>query len=401
MSLVVFSTHPIQYQAPVYRLLQAEFGVPVTAIYGSDFSVSGYHDREFGTDLAWDTDLLAGYRSIFLSHSAQGGARSPEEVSSSGAGTVLKNLTPKAILLTGYRPRFDLGAFLASWRIGCPLLFRAETTDHAFPRALVKGWGRDWFLRWFYRRFSRLLYIGRRSLDHYRRLGIGEQQLIFSPYCVDASTYQADENSRTSLRAQTRSELGLSDEQWVVLFSGKLVSRKGPDLLLEAVKGLMPALRQRVAVVFLGDGDLRSNLRSAAANPPACTVRFAGFQNQHSLSRYYHAADMLAMPSRTGETWGLVVNEALHHGVPCAVSSSVGCAPDLIEAGVTGEIFDAGSTLELAEAIEKIIGWRDVPAVREKCRRKVSSYSLLRAAEGIASAYGQVTGAHSLTGSTE
>jgi hypothetical protein len=49
--LAVIETHPIQYHAPVYRLLQSKYGVPVTAIYGSDFSVSRYHDAEFGADL--------------------------------------------------------------------------------------------------------------------------------------------------------------------------------------------------------------------------------------------------------------------------------------------------------------------------------------------------------------
>jgi hypothetical protein len=50
--LAVIETHPVQYHAPVYRALQQSFGVPVTAIYGSDFSVAGYRDKEFGTSFA-------------------------------------------------------------------------------------------------------------------------------------------------------------------------------------------------------------------------------------------------------------------------------------------------------------------------------------------------------------
>ena len=73
MSLVVIETHPVQYHAPVYRELQKSCGIPVTAIYGSDFSVAGYRDREFGATFAWDTDLLAGYTSVFLERVAAGG----------------------------------------------------------------------------------------------------------------------------------------------------------------------------------------------------------------------------------------------------------------------------------------------------------------------------------------
>ena len=82
--LAVIETHPIQYHAPVYRALQRDFGIAVTAIYGSDFSVEGYHDREFGATFAWDTDLLTGYSSTFLARAADGGAGSDDHVTTRG-----------------------------------------------------------------------------------------------------------------------------------------------------------------------------------------------------------------------------------------------------------------------------------------------------------------------------
>jgi len=73
--LAVIETHPIQYHAPVYRALQGDFGVPVTAIYGSDFSIAGYHDVEFKSSFRWDADLLSGYASEFLSRADKGLAK--------------------------------------------------------------------------------------------------------------------------------------------------------------------------------------------------------------------------------------------------------------------------------------------------------------------------------------
>ena len=64
--LTVVATHPTQYHAPVYRWLQTRLGIPVTVLYGSDFSVAGYRDPEFATTLAWETDLLSGYSARFL-----------------------------------------------------------------------------------------------------------------------------------------------------------------------------------------------------------------------------------------------------------------------------------------------------------------------------------------------
>jgi glycosyltransferase involved in cell wall biosynthesis len=196
---------------------------------------------------------------------------------------------------------------------------------------------------------------------------------LFSPYCVDVSAFRPAESERGQLRQATRSELGLADEHLALLFSGKLVARKGPDLLLRVVKRLSADLRRRVVVLFLGDGELREPLRELAGIEPCTEARFLGFQNQHALSRYYHAADLMVLPSRESETWGLVVNEALHHGIPCVVSDRVGSAPDLIESGITGEVFTAGSEQSLTGALERAVRWRGSPEMRERCRRGTGS----------------------------
>jgi glycosyltransferase involved in cell wall biosynthesis len=390
--LVVIETHPIQYHAPVYRALQQQFGIPVTAIYGSDFSVSGYRDREFGESFAWDTDLLAGYQSEFLSRRAQCGARTAEEVKARGLGRVLSRLQPAAILLVGYSPRFYRQAMLRALETGKALLFRAETTDHAASRSRLKSWLRDRLLTALYRRCDKLLYVGLRSRQHYERLGSSADQLVFSPYCVDTTPFRADEAARTELREATRKLLGVEHGQMIVLFSGKLSRRKGVDVLVQAAKCLPAELRGQLVLAFLGSGELRDELETSAGVAPEIATRFIGFQNQSRLSAYYHAADVLVLPSIHSETWGLVVNEALHHGVPAVVSEAVGCAPDLVEPGVTGEICGTGSSESLAAALDRCLAWAGPERVRGRCRARVAEYAVEKAAEGIARAFEAATG---------
>ena len=148
-----------------------------------------------------------------------------------------------------------------------------------------------------------------------------------------------------------------------------------------------PEIRRRITVAFLGSGELQAELEQLAQGPPIIATRFLGFQNQTQLSPYYHAADLLVLPSLHSETWGLVVNEALHHGVPCVVSEAVGCAPDLAEPGVTGEIAATGSAESLAAAIARALPLAGRPEIRERCRAKVSGYTVEKAAQGIAQAY--------------
>jgi glycosyltransferase involved in cell wall biosynthesis len=386
-SLLVIETHPVQYRAPLYRTLQQRHGVPVTVIYGSDFSVAGYRDAEFQAAFAWECDLLSGYESVFLSRVSDGGARSFEEVSARGLGRVLRETGDGPVLLPGYSPRFHLIALAHAWRSRRPLLFRAETADHTRKRSVFEAAIRDRMLRRFYAGCSAILYIGRRSLEHFRRLGVSDRKLVFSPYCVDTACFRSDEASRRTLRLAARQELNVADDQLVLLFAGKLTHRKGADLLLAAVAVLPPQIRDRVAVVFLGSGALRSELEARAAGAPAICVRVCGFKNQRELSPYYHAADLLVLPSRHSETWGLVVNEALTHGVPSVVSAAVGCAPDLIEPGVTGEVAATGSADSLAAAIARARALVNRPDIRARCRDRVRGYSLDTAAEGIARAY--------------
>ncbi len=388
--LAIIETHPIQYRAPVYRALQRDFGVPVTVIYGSDFSLVGYRDREFGAIFAWDTDLLSGYASVFLTRVGQGGPRSAEHTSTRGLGPILRKLAPAAVLLVGYSPRFHQLAWWQAWRTGRPLLLRAETTDHAVRRSGSKVWLRDRALRLLYQRCDRLLYVGRRSSEHFRRLGCPDDKLVFSPYCVDTTSFEPGEDARRTLRSSTRERLGIVPDDKVLLLSGKLVRRKRPDLLLQAIKRLPQELRQRIHVLALGSGEQQAAFESLARESPPVTVTCLGFQNQTRLSAYYHAADLLVLPSDAGETWGLVVNEALHHGLPCVVSDAVGCAPDLIESGATGEVFESGSAHSLASALERVWTVSDRVSVRDTCRRAVSGYTVAKAAEGIARAYAQV-----------
>src|SRR5262249_25612670 len=109
--LVIVETHPVQYRAPVYRSVEKRHGIPVEVIYGSDFSVAGYYDKEFRTSFAWDVDLVGDSACTFLSRVAQGGAASVETVSADGLGPELRRAGAGAVLLTGYQPKFHLSAF--------------------------------------------------------------------------------------------------------------------------------------------------------------------------------------------------------------------------------------------------------------------------------------------------
>jgi glycosyltransferase involved in cell wall biosynthesis len=388
--LVVIETHPVQYHAPVYRLVEEAHGIPVTVIYGSDFSVAGYRDKEFAASFSWDVDLTAGNDVRFLSRTENGGAKSFEDVSGHGLFRMMEAARGSAILLTGYSGSFHIAAFYAARRSGRPILFRAETSDAAVARNPIKAATRDWMLRRLYALCARVLPIGSPSSAHYRRLGVPENKMIPAPYCVNTAPFRCAESDREELRREARAESGLAANDIAILFSGKLSERKGVHVLTAAVKLLPSDLRDRVVLIFLGGGPEQSAVAASCTGDPAVRAVFPGFRNQRQLSPWYHAAEMLVLPSLRSETWGLVVNEALHHGVPCVVSDAVGCAADLVEEGRTGAIASAGSAESLAAAIARTARMAGEDRLRSNCRQKVSGFSLARAADGIARAWREV-----------
>ncbi|WP_339461829.1 glycosyltransferase, partial [Nodularia spumigena] len=228
------------------------------------------------------------------------------------------------------------------------------------------------------------------SEKHFQRLGIAKAKLIFSPYCVDTQPFKLEIADHKLLRNTTREQLNITDTQKVLLFSGKLSYRKGVDLILPAIEKLPQEVQKQLVVLFLGNGELKSQLEQQAQSLSVTKVHFLGFQNQTQLSHYYHAADILVLPSRYSETWGLVVNEALHHGLPCIVSQAVGSAPDLVKPGVTGNIFAPDSVDSLAKTIQNSLCLCNNFEVQEQCKLQISDYSVAKAAAGIAKAYNLV-----------
>ena len=379
--LTVVETHPVQYHAPVYRCLQQDFGHDVTVIYGSDSSINGGLDIEFGVSVKWDTDLVSGYQPVFLTSIKDQAWRPSIARGYSRLAKAIQASDPDAVLLVGYAHRLYLNAFAAcSGRY--PLLYRAEASDVAKIRNWAKSNARDILLRGLYSRMAGILYIGKNALTHFKRLGVPNCRLYRSPYCVDTTSFQPA-SREAQCRTAVRAELGIPENTIVLMFSGKLSERKGPEHIIQAVRSMPDHEREQITCLFVGDGKLSDRLYSYAAEWPTVKIRLVGFKNQSTISQYYYAADCLVLPSLFSETWGLVVNDALWHGRPAVVSSAVGCALDLIVPGITGEVFEAGSVEGLRHAITRARAWISNPEHHESCRAAVADYSVFDAASGL------------------
>jgi glycosyltransferase involved in cell wall biosynthesis len=172
------------------------------------------------------------------------------------------------------------------------------------------------------------------------------------------------------------------------LFVGRFICEKRPLDFADAIERV--ARRMPVVGVMAGDGPLRPEIE-ARVRDRNLPIRLLGFRNQSALPALYAAAQVLVLPSQ--ETWGLVANEAMACGLPVVVSTSAGCALDLITPD-TGATCALGDVDGLAQAIAAVVAARAArpDAFRRALDTMTQTFHPERAADLTVAAIEQVAG---------
>lgn len=131
-----------------------------------------------------------------------------------------------------------------------------------------------------------------------------------------------------------RDRYGIGPMDPVVLFVGRMVCQKGPDILVEAIPFILTYYPE-TKFVFVGDGEMKSHVQHRAEQQGLVhATRFLGFKSGCELSNLYKACDVVCVPSRN-EPFGIVVLEAWSAGKP-VIATVNGGPMELIWHGVTG-----------------------------------------------------------------
>ena len=341
--LVVVETHPIQYKAPLFRLLAEDPRFDLTVLYAM-IPDSAQQGDGFGVSFEWDVPLLDGYHYEILENRAKNPSVSHfRGCDTPGIYQRLKKDRPDAVLVNGWVVKTCLQTLFACRRLGIPCIVRGEA-NLLRPRAWWKHRLHDLLLPFY----SAYLAIGSASREFYRFHHQPERKIFWAPYVIDNDFFSAQAAERKESREALRAEFGIPAKACTFLFVGKLEEKKHPLDILCAVNQLSTEERSQVHLLFAGDGELMPDCKKFAAEK-SLPVTFAGFVNQSRLPDVYSAADVFVLPSDAGETWGLVVNEAMASGLPAIVSRSVGCCQDLILDGKTGYAFDVRDIDALAK----------------------------------------------------
>jgi glycosyltransferase involved in cell wall biosynthesis len=361
LRLAYLVTHPIQYQAPLLRLVAAQPEIDFTAFFATDFSARRFKAHDFAQEISWDVPLLQGYRHEVLPRLDRGPPEGIEPILgfwsplSHGIGRALDRGGFDALWIHGYARWHHWCAIAAAKRRGIKVLLRDEATPISAQRSPLKTRAKRGFFALLGRAVDQFLAIGTLNRRYYEQNGIAPDRIGLVPYAVDNAHFRKGALAAQAGREARRAALGLAAGRPVLLACGKLIARKRPLQLLEAFARVQaePALRQPY-LVFAGDGPLRAELEARAGTLAPGAVKVLGFVPQSQLPEAYDLCDAFILPSGQ-EAWGLVVNEVMCAGRAVLVSDMVGCAPDLVRPGENGAIFRTDDIEAMAGAIRDVL----------------------------------------------
>ena len=370
--LAIITTHPIQYNAPLFKLLQQRGNIKIRVFYSWGSTVlENKYDPGFGKHINWDIPLLEGYEYVFEKNMSKApgshhfkGIDNPELINH------IKEWGADAILVYGWAFKSHLQC-LRYFKNKIPVYFRGDSTlldeSFGFKRIL-----RTIFLKWVYQHVDKAFYVGIQNKMYYLKHGLKENQLLFAPHAVDNGRFFDKDGAYSAKALEWRRKLNIADDELVFLFAGKLEPKKDPELLIRAFVVIqVPGIH----LILVGNGIMEKKLKEIYGKIK--NLHFIDFQNQTMMPVIYRLGNVFVLPSAgPGETWGLAVNEAMACNRPVLVSHKCGSAVDLVDNGKNGYVFTAGDVQDLIKKMRFVIEHNpDLGKMRQYAKEKISHWN--------------------------
>lgn len=356
------------YREPVFELMKAEL---------ERFEV--WVDARTEFNRFWETRPLPAYvrhvPAIAIGHSVQrpGGSEPHSTYISLGAFGRLFWVRPSVVVSS------ELGARSVFAAIYAGALRRRLVLWLALTKRTEAGYGRVRTIvrRLLLRRCGAVLVHSASAAEYVRQLAPGGR-VVVHPQTSRGIGAIPEAPGPGSAPASFSPERPLS-----LLIVSQLIPRKH---LTEALGYLAEALppEHHVHVRVVGSGPEEPRLRQLSVSaPPHLRITLEGYVAPHLVGSFYRGADALLFPT-LHDDWGLVVNEALAHGLPVIGSDGAGAVAELVRPGLEGFRHGAGDDREMVTCIRRF--YEADRESRTRMRAQCSSTATRLGSEGLARA---------------
>jgi glycosyltransferase involved in cell wall biosynthesis len=330
MRLVSIHPCPAPYTTAVLNALARRIDLHV--IYFSD------QDRVSGFVDSWGVPPEFDYSVVWSRHLDLPSIRIHAEVSV-GIARKLSALKPDAILVVSWKPTAIEPLLWSRWT-GSAAVMWSESTPFS---GLLRGSVASVIRRSMLHACDAYVTNGSQATRYLEELGV-------SPARIVTSTLPAARIPATTARVNPT-----ATRQIRFLFVGRLIPPKRPLEVIEAFRAVRAEVPEATLTV-IGRGGLETEVRHAVQSVPG--VRYVGRVEGDELAGFYAESDVLVFPAQR-EVWGVVVNEALSHGLFVVASDQVGSAYDLLD-DETGVMLPANDLQRLAPCLIEIARTLDV-----------------------------------------
>lgn len=256
--------------------------------------------------------------------------------------SMLLRVKPQFMVSLYAEPSYLFGWLLAKLR-GVFTAFWVEVT---FDRVITRRWWKERLKRLIFPRVDAVITVGSDGADFARKYGARGNSIFFAPHVIDVEHFSSKSADERKMRSSIRKEMGLKGVTFI--YVGRLRNGKGLDNLIDAFEYVATNCGNEVSLLLVGDGAEEVRLRRHCAQRGLQNVIFSGFRQKCDLPKYYAAADVFVFPT-WGDTYGLVVDEAMACFLPVISTNATGEIGDRIENGVNGYIVPPESSSALAE----------------------------------------------------
>ena len=344
--LAIVTTHPIQYNAPLFKMMHARKNIEIKIFYTWSQSESGKKfDPGFGKEINWDVPLLEGYNYSFVDNvSSSPGSHHYKGIDNPTLTTEIKEWNADAILIYGWAFKTHLNA-IRFFKGKIPVLFRGDSTlldqKHGVRRII-----RNIFLRYVYSYIDMAMYVGKANKEYFLEHGLKKNQLSFMPHAIENERFFSNKIIQANAINILKS-LDIPKTALVFLFVGKLEIKKQPEILAKLFQEFN---NNEAHLIIAGSGILEAEMKQNFGKFQ--NIHFLGFCNQNKMPSVYACCDVFVLPSiGPHETWGLAINEAMAAGKPLVVSDACGAASDLVHQLKNGFIFKRNDIEALREKL--------------------------------------------------
>ena len=215
-------------------------------------------------------------------------------------------------------------------------------TFHAFARRNLGYYYARPFLKRYFKRLHSCIAVSIPARDFVSRYFEGDYSIV--PNGIDTTRFQAGLKPLPELRTPGRK---------TILFVGRLEQRKGLPTLLDAY-GRLRESRDDLRLVVAGEGAMRWGYERYVESEEIPDVTFLGHVESALLPRCYASADVFCSPALHGESFGIVLLEAMASGIPVLASSITGFN-QVVTHDRDGVLAPPGDTDAWAEALEQLV----------------------------------------------